>query len=275
MDKKMKTIEGTAKNGIQYRFKVGFDLEFARRNNQEPYFSITGETWEAGKSKTERNSLGCGALTIGDYIPELAYLDKWHLCGTSTPMHYVANSMYHASDRDHNGLLKGEIQYKDEFSLKFSGFPFRFDIKGKELETALKNGFDFSGCEVAAIPHINRKGETYKFSDHYSIKLASGTILDNDWYKCQFNEIEAANQMLEALKTVKFEYSAVPTVYRVGEGKTPDLEAARSCAKWPDAELSDFTKEKLTARLPKLLKQFKKDIKKAGFEWPESVEIAV
>lgn len=52
---------------------------------------------------------------------------------------------------------------------------------------------------------------------------------------------------------------------RTGEGKTPDLKAARSTAIWPEAELEDFTEENLLKRLPKLLKEFKADMKKIGF----------
>jgi hypothetical protein len=45
-------------------------------------------------------------------------------------------------------------------------------------------------------------------------------------------------------------------VVRVGTGKEPNLAAARKVACWPDAELCDFTTEKLLARLPALMKEF-------------------
>lgn len=145
----MKTIEGQ-NDSCQFRFKIGFH----KIGNQDPYFSITGDTWELGKSRIDRNSLGCGALDINEYFPELGYLQKYHLTSVREPIHYVANSLYHASDRDY-------------------------------------------------------------------------------------------------------------------EGKEPDLKVARISAVWPDAELSDFTKENLINRLPELMKQFKQDILKAGLEWPE------
>src|SRR6185369_2717706 len=37
-------------------------------------------------------------------------LIKWHLCSTDEPMHYIANTLYHAGDRDCWGLRKGEFQ---------------------------------------------------------------------------------------------------------------------------------------------------------------------
>lgn len=39
-------------------------------------------------------------------------------------------------------------------------------------------------------------------------------------------------------------------------GKEPELARARKAACWPDAELCDFTEEKLLARLPALMKEF-------------------
>lgn len=73
------------------------------RNGHET-FSITGEVrslarWEAG---------GCLHDDIAKVFPELAPLIKWHLTSTDGPMHYVANTCYHAGDRDCNGLRKGE-----------------------------------------------------------------------------------------------------------------------------------------------------------------------
>ena len=126
----------------QYKFEIGF----THFQGQAPYFSITGETWELGKPKTDRYSFSCGALRIGDYVPELAHLDKYHLVSTKEPMHYVANSLYHAKDNN--------------------------------------------------------------------------------------------------------------------------LEFARASSVWPEAQLEDFTEEKLKARLPKLMEQFHNDIVAAGIKWP-------
>ena len=49
------------------------------------------------------------------------------------------------------------------------------------------------------------------------------------------------------------------------KGKEIDLEAARNCAIWPEAKLEDFTKEKLEARLPQLLKDFKAAMEELNF----------
>lgn len=103
--------------------------------------------WQAG---------GCLHNEIAQWAPDIAPFIKWHLCSTDGPMHYIANSMYHASDKDCWGRRKG---------------------------------------------------------------------------------------------------------------KEPDLEAARSCAIWPEATLEDFTEEKLLARLPALMQEFKAAVEALGFEY--------
>lgn len=209
----MKTIEGQ-NDKCQFKFRIGFH----KIGNQEPYFSITGDTWELGKSRIDRNSLGCGALDINEYFPELGYLQKYHLTSVKEPMHYIANSLFHASDRDHNGLLKGE-------------------------KRQIRNGRTNELCWQRVA--IDSQGNEI---DLYSLRTTkdSNTQPDGDNLKIEWRPW-----------------------YRVGEGKDPDLNAARSCAIWPDAKLEDFTKENLINRLPELMKQFKQDILKAGLEWPE------
>lgn len=85
------------------RIQIRFD---DRCGNGHSAFSITGEV--------KRQSLGAvvGACheDLAEAFPELAHLFKWHLCSTDGPMHYVANTLYHASDRDHNGLRHGETR---------------------------------------------------------------------------------------------------------------------------------------------------------------------
>ncbi len=254
-----------------YKFEIGF-TKFA---GQAPYFSITGDTWELGKPAIERYSMGSGALTLGEYVPELAYLDQYHLMSTEQPMHYVANSVYHASAKDCHGLLKGEKQYKDEFVLKFEGFPFSFKAKSAGFDACLKQTTHWKAWKVQAVEHPPEKNSSYKYSPNYTFINSVGELITSEWYKCDFRDEDEAQEMFTALQTLKWSYKAVPVLYRVGEGKEPDLDAARRSACWPDAQLEDFTIEKLEARLPKLMKQFKKDLKKAGIDWPvESVEVA-
>ena len=74
-------------------------------------FAITAEI----RRKTEGghwagDSWGCLHDEVRRRFPELAHLLRWHLCGTDAPMHYVANTVYMAGDRDCYGLRKGETR---------------------------------------------------------------------------------------------------------------------------------------------------------------------
>lgn len=65
-------------------------------------FSITGSM--------DNGVCGCIHEEIAVAFPELAPFIKWHLISTDGPMHMVANTIYHAGNRDHWGLKKGEFR---------------------------------------------------------------------------------------------------------------------------------------------------------------------
>jgi hypothetical protein len=67
-------------------------------------FAITADV----RRNSREDCGGCCHDIIAARVPELAPYIKWHLVSSDGPMHYLANVTYHASDRDHNGLLKGE-----------------------------------------------------------------------------------------------------------------------------------------------------------------------
>lgn len=74
-------------------------------------FSITATMYDSHRPKRDREVAGgCLHGDIAEWFPELAPLIKWHLVSTDGPMHYIANTLYHASDRDHNGLRAGEVR---------------------------------------------------------------------------------------------------------------------------------------------------------------------
>ena len=75
-------------------------------NNGHNSFAITGEIFVRGRM----DSCGCLHDEIAARFPELAHLIKWHLTDSTGPMHYIANTVYHAGDIDHHGLRKGEKQ---------------------------------------------------------------------------------------------------------------------------------------------------------------------
>ena len=105
-NQKFNSIERPVKGygtGAKMKVSIRFDDEC---KNGHQTFAITAEVRIPGRSDIEAG--GCMHEEISKVFPEFAPLIKWHLVSTDGPMHYVENTCYHASNRDHNGLLKGE-----------------------------------------------------------------------------------------------------------------------------------------------------------------------
>jgi len=83
-------------------------------------FAITGELYATERQPHEsRRTLANGKIVylascgmhhdeIRKHYPSFAPYLKWHLCSTDGPTHYLANTMYHAGDKDCWGLRAGE-----------------------------------------------------------------------------------------------------------------------------------------------------------------------
>lgn len=229
-----------------------------RCGNGHNTFSITGDVYHAGKPKTDSNMIACGQVQdyIAEAIPELVPYFKWHLCSTDGPMHYLANALYHASNRDHNGHVAGEpSSYAN--AVKFGEFPIVFPIKRPFWKWLCKLDGNYD-LEVIRIDHDNRDG--YTFAPKYTFGGYGSR-----WHECPFNTETEALGFLEALQKWAPQFLKIPTAW--SEGKQPDLEAARSAAIWPDAQLADFTREKLVARLPALMAEFKAAVESLGFTY--------
>jgi hypothetical protein len=93
--------------GRSYRISVDMRFDDNCRNGHHT-FSITGDIKESYGKYYREHSGGCIHEEIAKHFPELAPLIKWHLTSTDGPTHYIANTIYLASDRDYNGLRKGE-----------------------------------------------------------------------------------------------------------------------------------------------------------------------
>ena len=85
--------------------ELRFDDECGNGHNT---FSITAEVRRPRARDIDAG--GCLHDDIARIFPELAPFIKWHLVSTDYPMHYIANTVYHAGDLDHNGLRKGEVR---------------------------------------------------------------------------------------------------------------------------------------------------------------------
>ncbi len=89
-----KTLTVGDNHGDRLEVYYGFDEQFAARNNQAPYYSLTGSTWRNYRED-------CGGM-LHDIIadrcrnwPELIQTMRWHLADNQgIPMHYIADSVY-------------------------------------------------------------------------------------------------------------------------------------------------------------------------------------
>lgn len=97
-------ISGYRKGAVM-RAQIRFDDECRNGHNS---FSLTAEVRVPGARDIEAG--GCMHDEIAKVFPELAPLALWHLVSTDGPLHYLANTIYHAGNRDHRGLLAGEKQ---------------------------------------------------------------------------------------------------------------------------------------------------------------------
>jgi hypothetical protein len=100
-----RAVSGYGPGGMMY-VTIRFDDQCQNRHQS---FAITADVYTT-ESRRRRDIAagGCMHEEIAAAFPELAPLIKWHLMGTDGPMHYVANTCYHAGNRDCNGLRKDE-----------------------------------------------------------------------------------------------------------------------------------------------------------------------
>jgi len=244
---------------------VRYDDECGNGHNS---FSITGDVYRADKRGNYHEgdkwheTGGCIHNEIARRLPKLAKYLKWHLFDSTGPMHYIANTLYHAGDRDHNGKRAGEPSGWD-YAVRFGDFPIVFKIKGKFSEF-LQNCHPDYDLEVIQIDYDG--AGKYEFEPKHTF----GGFADH-WHNCPFDTEPEAMQFLEALQTFKPKFLRVPTSW--SKGKARELDAARSTAVWPDATDEELSQDKealrasLLARLPGLLKDFRADVEELGFTY--------
>lgn len=257
--KQRKTYEKQFKENGRDRLLIAEIRHDDTCHNGHNSFAITGEVWRCTPkgSKLGNDILegGCIHERIVKHFPELEPLIKWHLTTTDGPTGYVNDAIYHANNRDYNDKLKGEpLHFKT--AIKFESIPIlstQYSEKFYQwLEPLIttKNNYDL---EIIEIDHKER--------EIYGTKYTFGGFAKR-WHGCPFDTEDEALNFLKALQKHDHEFIKIATSW--GKGKEPNLEAARNSAIWPDAELSDFTKEKLNARLPKLMREFKKAVESVG-----------
>jgi hypothetical protein len=247
--------------------EVRYDDDCGNGHNS---FSITGTIRAIDKHVNRQDggflAGGCLHEDIAAKFPELAPLIKWHLCSSDGPMHYIGNTVFLAGDRDCWGHRKGEPS-RFEWAVRFDDNPIKHKISAsfakflQAYRAGVAGEFDF---EVIRYDHENKPGDSYKFAPKYTF----GGYAEK-WHECPFNNESEALDFLKALQTCSPKFVSVPTAW--GEGKDRELDSARSAAVWPEATDEDLTapglKERLEARLPALLVEFRAAVESLGFTW--------
>lgn len=224
-------------------------------NNGHNTFSIIGNIKRVGARDWDCG--GCIHEEIEKYFPEFKHLIKWHLVSSDGPMHYIANTAYWAKDRKYMNLPIGHpVQFKK--SLKFDNIPLTFNFKESFLNF-ISNIKNWDDVKIIELQHKQEK-EGYQYKPKYTFE----GIGSNEWYQGEFDTIQKANEWLEMFKT--FDFEIIETPIKWNEAKEPNIENARSSAIWENATLEQLQSEKaLKARLPRLMKKFRKDIEAIGF----------
>lgn len=245
-------------------------------NSGHNSFAITGELFDRtdripGEATARHDSgktlwLGsCGCIheEIAKHFPDLAPLIKWHLCSSDGPMHYVANVVYHASNRDYNGLLKGEASTSPKHQkhvVRFGNSPIEHEVSPR-LKKFIDETLAADGEFI-----LDRMTHVMGGKEYYKYQFAG---MDCKWHECPFDDEAECRQWIDAITSCELHWSSRPTLF--GEGKERDLDAARSCAIWPEATDEELMQDRetltaaLQARLPGLLVEFQATVESVGF----------
>lgn len=252
--------------GGEMRVEIRYDDECRNKHNS---FAITA-TVVTDRSRKMRDieAGGCMHEEIARVFPELESLIQWHLFDADNgPMHYVANTLHHASNRDDSRYEPGE-PCRWETRARFGNFPITFKLTKRFREyleariqhtrTTLKtNPAHVAKFEPVAVPYV-KKGptDTYQFDPNYTV---TGDVCD--WYGAYFKSLPDAQEFCDALNNYELTFEKVATDY--AKEKPRNLAFARSSANWPEATDEqlcahpDELKAALLARLPAMMERFR------------------
>ena len=240
---------------------------------------VTGTVYDrSAKRRRDQDIMGgCihDVILAADGISqEVKDLIPFHLCSSDAPLHYKANVLYHLSEKDCWGKLKGEPKGWDTYAV-IGNSPIKHKLQGRMLKL-VKRLLEIGEqeCYIVKVEYEKRPGDTYNFSPKYTILIGSEEA--PRWHECPFDLVAEAEQWRDACLDGLVKLEQVVTSW--GEGKERDLEAARSCAVgcWPEGYelaltdeqlLSDELPAILDARLPILLEEMRRRIEAVGLVW--------
>lgn len=275
-------IKGYGKNGVMH-VEIRFDDECKNKHNM---FAITASVYtDESRRMRDIAAGGCMHEEIARVFPELAGLIQWHLFDADNgPMHYVANTLHHATNWADSRYAPGE-PCRWETRARFGNFPITFKLSKRFIvylaariehsRTTLKtNPAHVAKFEPVAVPYV-KKGptDTYQFDPHYTV---TGDVCD--WYGADFKNLQDAQEFCDALNTYELTFEKVPTDY--AQEKPRNLAFARSSANWPEATDEELCapraelEKALRERLPAMMERFRAAIENEcgfGYVAPEKV----
>lgn len=252
-------------------------------NNGHNTLGVTGTVYDnsrTGRDKVDR--CGClhddilGAVRRNLIPQEVGDLIPFHLVSSDSPMHYLANVRYSASEKNCWGKKKGEPCGWDDFAVVAnSPIKHKLDSKLKKCIEKLQAMGPEQEAFVVDVAHKSSPGEMYKFAPKWTILI--GDEAPPEWYQCPFDLYDEAKQWMDACLGGLVKLERIATEW--SKGKERDLKAARSCAcgDWPedhplylsDAQLCDDAnlEATLNARLPLVLAEMRRRIEAVGLVW--------
>lgn len=236
--------------------EIRYDDECGNGHNT---FAITGTIKRLSRGIYHTICAGCIHEEIEKYFPEFKHLIKWHLCNSDAPMHYLENTLYHASNSASSKYEVGEPnRWQKVLTFKNSYITHKFSKDFMEfLENKKEKMFN-----IVEVEH--KKDTNYNYKPKYTFEG-----FECKWYQCPFDDKQTAEEYQKELAEKDWIIKTIATGYQ--EGKPRDFAAARRSAIWEDAtdeQLSlprEELKKLLIKRLPRLMKEFKKDIETLGF----------
>lgn len=259
-------IDGYGKDA-KLSVKIRFDDEC---RNKHQTFAITAEVRRPRACDVE--ACGCLHDEIARIFPEFAPLIRWHHMNTDGPLGYIANTTYHAGNRDCFGRARGEPSSWHNV-IRFTNFPITIQIRNR-FAKFLQNSLDTKHTPYSIETVTCEPDNITNFSYSPNYTLAG---FECKWHECPFKSLKEAQEICEALNTQTWSIERIPTAY--SEGKPRELDAARRGAIWPEAtdEQLCLPKEQLTellvARLPTLIAEFRHDMEAIGMLWEQHVEV--
>ena len=251
-------------NGELYR-KVIATVRFDDQcGNGHHTLGVTGDAWYHDDFRRDPSTCGCIHDILLVAFPELKNVIDMHLMSTEAPMHYVANTMYHVRTTTHEGKKVGEpVKFKKKVLIGNSKWPHEFNSSFiKFLEDSKELG---QKLKVISLDHHENKNGGYQFKPKYTFEGFA-----NEWHECPFDSKEEAFSFINTRKNAKnyHNYNIVSVPTEFCKAVKPDIEAARSCAIWPEATLEQLqNKELLESRIPELQERLKKAVTALGLEY--------